>query len=250
MSTYDDFIHISTGEPKVSSWPGSSVSREFFDNSKGLRVFTEGVIVDAIVKNHPNHHLTIPVGQPAFLAFAHSSDEASVTPTPDQSIIERYYLPPARRTDDNKHINVAQIPVFAVYNYTFKGTAFLLYIVHSIDFYPLDNYFLLTPLENGSGASVALAQAKADELVNAITNWQEDLHGEVLVFDQGFWSKNKDLFDNIQKANWEDVILDKERKDTIINDVLGFFNSGKRYAEYGVPWKVSSVILLEKSPFG
>ena len=248
MSTYDDFIHVSTGDPKVSRWPGgSSVSRDYFDNSKGLRVFTEGAITDSIAKNHPKHHITNVAGQPALLGFAEVTEGVSASPTTDQSIIQRYYLPPARRIGDTKGVDVALAPVFAVYDYKYKDTEFLLYIVRGQDVYLTTTSFLLTPLIDDSSASLELAEAKADELLKAVAQWNEDLHGEVLVFDQGIWRKNKELYDNVQKANWEDVILDKEKKDTIMDDVLGFFKSGERYAEYGVPWKVSNGNVLNVS---
>jgi hypothetical protein len=67
------------------------------------------------------------------------------------------------------------------------------------------------------------------------------------VFDQGFWQKNRELWQNIQKSNWEDVILEKGKKEAIIEDVIGFFDSESRYSEFGVPWKVS-VCRLPKTP--
>ena len=72
----------------------------------------------------------------------------------------------------------------------------------------------------------------------SFARWQMELHGEVLVFDQGYWSPNKELWENVQKSNWADVILEKEKKETIIEDVIGFFDAEDRYAEFGVPWKV------------
>jgi hypothetical protein len=33
--------------------------------------------------------------------------------------------------------------------------------------------------------------------------------------------------------------LEKEKKEAIIEDVIGFFDSESRYSEFGVPWKVS-----------
>jgi transitional endoplasmic reticulum ATPase len=52
------------------------------------------------------------------------------------------------------------------------------------------------------------------------------------------WQKNSELWQNVQKSNWEDVILEKSKKDAIIEDVIGFFNGEKKYQEFGVPWKV------------
>jgi len=45
------------------------------------------------------------------------------------------------------------------------------------------------------------------------------------------------LWKNVQKAEWEDVILGKEKKEAIVEDVIGFFDAEKRYEEFNVPWK-------------
>jgi len=31
--------------------------------------------------------------------------------------------------------------------------------------------------------------------------------------------------------------LEREKKESIIDDVIGFFNAESRYSEFGVPWK-------------
>lgn len=69
-------------------------------------------------------------------------------------------------------------------------------------------------------AEVASAEQKADELISGQARFAEELHGEVLVFDQGYWQKSRELYQNIQKANWEDVILAKERKKAIISTLF------------------------------
>ena len=126
---------------------------------------------------------------------------------------------------------------FASYDYTFKGTKFLLYVVNgNAGPYSTVTYnYILTDISKAT--SEVLAQGLADELIKAATSWGLELHNEVLIFDQGFWQPNKELWQNIQKSNWEDVILDQEKKDTIIDDVTGFFDAEDRYAEFNVPWK-------------
>lgn len=34
------------------------------------------------------------------------------------------------------------------------------------------------------------------------------------------------------------MILEKSKKEAIIEDVIGFFNAEEKYQEFGVPWKV------------
>ena len=88
-----------------------------------------------------------------------------------------------------------------------------------------------------------MSQNKADDLIAAAASWTQELHDEVLVFDQGYWQKNKELWQNVQKASWDDVILKKARKEAIIEEVMGFFSAEEKYKEFNVPWKVFRSIL-------
>jgi len=57
------------------------------------------------------------------------------------------------------------------------------------------------------------------------------------VFDQGMWQKDKELWKSVQKATWDDVILEEDRKTSLIKDIDGFFNGEANYKEFAVPWK-------------
>jgi transitional endoplasmic reticulum ATPase len=245
----DEFVHISTGPGGGGPSPWASVSQDFFNNTKGLRTYTEGYIVASIRQKHPNCHLTISPGYNLNLpGFADSRDDATYSPHIDakDTMVERIFMPPARRYNDEMGGSFVDRVLFACYDYTFKGNEFLVYIVdgHDGQFHQSYNYILIEEPKDGNLAS---AQKKVDELLAEAVKWSQDLHGEVYVFDQGFWQKNKDLWQNIQKSNWEDVILENEKKDAIIEDVIGFFDSESRYQEFGVPWKASKYRLDRKT---
>jgi transitional endoplasmic reticulum ATPase len=57
------------------------------------------------------------------------------------------------------------------------------------------------------------------ELVLSAGLYASDLHDEILVFDQGFWQKNHNLWVEIQKADWKDVILTQDFKDQLHKDM-------------------------------
>ena len=67
--------------------------------------------------------------------------------------------------------------------------------------------------------------------------WNHELHDEIYVFDGGFWQKSKELWEAVQKARWEDVILDEKMKTAIISDVENFFDNKETYERLKVPWK-------------
>lgn len=72
-------------------------------------------------------------------------------------------------------------------------------------------------------------------LANGI--WRNKLHNEIWVFNQGFWSKDAALYAEVQKANWDDVILKEDFKKNLQKDVFGFFTSEELYKKLGIPWK-------------
>ena len=74
----------------------------------------------------------------------------------------------------------------------------------------------------------------ADKLIKACGKWSRDLHEEIYVFDGGRWCKNHGLWTAVQQASWDDVILDPSMKETLVNDVHGFFDSRAVYEEYSV----------------
>jgi transitional endoplasmic reticulum ATPase len=66
------------------------------------------------------------------------------------------------------------------------------------------------------------------------------LHDEIWVFNQGIWRKDPGLWQEVQKADWKDVILDEDFKTTLQKDVFGFFSSERVYLDLQIPWKVLS----------
>lgn len=78
-----------------------------------------------------------------------------------------------------------------------------------------------------------------DELILAASKWCTEVHMEIYVFDSGRWSKNKELWNSVQKATWNEVILDSAMKKKLIDDIEGFFDRRDAYKQFAVPWKAS-----------
>jgi transitional endoplasmic reticulum ATPase len=76
-------------------------------------------------------------------------------------------------------------------------------------------------------------------LLLAVGVWHDALHNEIFVFNQGYWQKDAALYREIQKADWNDIILDETFKSALQKDVDGFFTSESVYHELSIPWKVS-----------
>ena len=70
----------------------------------------------------------------------------------------------------------------------------------------------------------------------AVCRWNMELHGEVLVYNGG-WYKDENLFQDIKGATFDNLILRGNLKQEIRDDLVQFFASRALYEEYGIPWK-------------
>lgn len=77
----------------------------------------------------------------------------------------------------------------------------------------------------------------AESFFTAVCNWNSEIRDEVLVFEDGDWAKNTDLFQAIKSATFDNLILENTLKQDIQDDLNNFFASRETYETYGVPWK-------------
>lgn len=182
--------------------------------------------------------VTPDMGSQGLLHFA-SAGHATVTPihaesSPLPSSLQwTTYIEPARHSDDDGFQNkgsIGQRLLFGKFLYTWNSHEFIVYLADGRDgaeSYPeVTNYYVLGPDRN-----------KINDLILAIGVWASDLHDEILVFDDGYWSRNGDLWQSVSKATWDAVILDKDMKKALIEDHLNFFTSRKTYKDLQVGWK-------------
>lgn len=141
----------------------------------------------------------------------------------------RLYAPPARRLDGGNGA-LGELPIFSKYIYRWSGHEFIVYFVDGRDGnsnYPqIRNYYILSSESH-----------LVDRLIMQAGKWSDDLHEEILVFDQGAWQKSKELYASVRDARWENVILDEGMKKAVIEDHLSFFRSRDTYTGLKVPWK-------------
>ncbi|MEO1402589.1 MAG: ATP-binding protein [Cyanobacteria bacterium J06635_1] len=84
---------------------------------------------------------------------------------------------------------------------------------------------------------LADSNAVADEFFATVCRWNSDVRDEVMVFEGGLWHKSRDLFESIQSATLDNLILAGSLKEDIYADVEHFFSAKAMYTEYNVPWK-------------
>jgi AAA+ superfamily predicted ATPase len=90
---------------------------------------------------------------------------------------------------------------------------------------------------------VAEAKEVAENFFSAVCEWCSEVRAEILVFDQGEWSKSEELFKAIKAASFDNLILPRSLKEEIRTDLQNFFASREVYEKYGIPWK-RGVILI------
>lgn len=123
---------------------------------------------------------------------------------------------------------------FAKYNYKWGSEYFIVYIVSMA--YQQLQYILKEPAE---GETVMSCNGVTDKLIYTVGVWEKPDETDdryVYVYD-GWWQASRRLYDEIQKANWDDVILNEEMKKTITSLMHKFFDSEDIYKDLGVPWK-------------
>ena len=84
---------------------------------------------------------------------------------------------------------------------------------------------------------IAETQSVGEKFLHAVCEWSSEVRSEILVFDDGWWEKDEDLFKAIKSASFENLILPDELKQGVINDFDRFIASRAAYQEYNIPWK-------------
>jgi hypothetical protein len=90
---------------------------------------------------------------------------------------------------------------------------------------------------------VAETEAMAEAFYTAVCQWSAMPHAEVLVFEQGTWRKDGQLFAAIQLSNFANLVLAPGLKESLQADVTQFFSSREVYSGYRVPWKRGILLL-------
>src|SRR5262249_50983977 len=119
----------------------------------------------------------------------------------DSSVLRwRLYTPNSRRGLPG---SLGDADSFAKYKYTWMSEEFIVYSI--IVNYNTVFYILKEP-DKDAGENTLSHCAKTDKLLLAIGEYADALHHEILVYD-GYWGKSAALWEEVQKTNWDDVVL-------------------------------------------
>ena len=83
----------------------------------------------------------------------------------------------------------------------------------------------------------------AEEFFYDVCEWNSEVRGEVLVFEDGDWEKSKDLYSAIKSATFDNLILRESLKQDIQDDFARFFAAREVYEQHGIPWKRGALFI-------
>ncbi|KAI5370848.1 putative AAA+ ATPase domain, ATPase, AAA-type, core [Septoria linicola] len=221
---------ITAGASTRPSGPRNPTSQRYFNHSSANRVNTDVVLVESIRAEYPELHLTVvPTRGCDILGYA-AAGHAGVSPVGNAKdrLSWRLYVPPSSRLNGKGY--TGDVVKFGKWLVDWRGKEFIVYIADGRDgsgAYPdvVNQYILSSSVE------------ATNTLVLEAGSWGNTLHNEIWVFDGGFWQKSAELFSSVQKASWDDVILDENTKRVIRDDVENFYDSRETYEKLKVPWK-------------
>ena len=83
----------------------------------------------------------------------------------------------------------------------------------------------------------------AEEFFDAVCAWGCEVRGEILVFHDGYFEKDKQLFESIKNTTFDSLVLPGSLKQQIQNDFQQFLESREVYEQYKIPWKRGAIFI-------
>jgi chromosomal replication initiation ATPase DnaA len=90
---------------------------------------------------------------------------------------------------------------------------------------------------------VADSQKLAEEFLSEVCEWSCEVRGEILVYQHGCFEKDKELYEAIKNATFDNLILRDSLKDEIQSDFTQFFDSREIYERYNIPWRRGALFI-------
>ena len=83
----------------------------------------------------------------------------------------------------------------------------------------------------------------AESFFDAVCDFSCEVRGEILVYQNGCFEKDKELFKSIKNATFSNLILNADFKSELENDFSRFFESREVYERYNIPWKRGALFI-------
>ncbi|KAI9448003.1 P-loop containing nucleoside triphosphate hydrolase protein [Lactarius indigo] len=216
----DAFIKVSFQEDKE----GDPLLGHWIDQGSAKHSSPLVLLSQLLQKIYPNHSLVVT--QDYRLDILAFPDVHAQPISPSDLITNAFFASLPKNAGPVPGILFDSVE-YGAFKAFWQGKAFILYIMRwPQGFGVATEHFILH-----EGPDTA-----ARELLLAAGVWSDQLHNEIWVYNQG-WMKNASLWQEIQKASWDAVILEEDFKRALKKDVFGFFSSKDTYKGLSLPWK-------------
>ena len=167
-----------------------------------------------------------------FLRFASAGYASAVLDIVDEDVQRyRYFLAGSARLGIPDEL--VESRTFAKYTYTWGTEYFIVYVVQIG--YQQMQYILKEP---GEGETIMDRNGVTDSLIATIGDWQKPVDEKyIYLYDSGFWQQSRKLYEQVERSEWKDVILNDDMKKTVTELMHKFFDSKDIYKDLRVPWK-------------
>ena len=228
MSTFEPFTFV-----QASTDIAKDGYTDYVDLLSAKAVGIDVQFTARLRREHPELTLTaVPANNVSLVLFARLGfATAELDLEHDTAIRMRGYVRPGPKGEPSALGEAVQ---YARYNYKFGDEYFLLYWVQ-IGYVPMQ-YVLKEP--RGHVETPATGSVLTDKLLQAAGDaiFASDRKSGIWVFDR-YWQKSLVLYEEVEKASWDKVILDEKMKESLTQVTDKFFDSKKVYEDLGVPWK-------------
>ncbi|WWD17605.1 hypothetical protein CI109_102046 [Kwoniella shandongensis] len=215
--------------------PPKSAYDIYIKHFSAPRSGTEVFLYDEISSLFPNLSVTITQNYNFDLKrYAKESPESVVFKHLDnlQAVSKVQYRRPKRRRDGEGQLRDEVI--FGGWDLTWRGKDFKI---------------ILAKWKEVMGQQVTQWHVIVDDaeearnLIQTVSAYCSTPRNVIWVFEQGQWRPEHSLWDAVQKASWDDVVIDPELKRQIQQDYQSFFNAEDIFKDLGVPWKRGMILL-------
>jgi hypothetical protein len=83
----------------------------------------------------------------------------------------------------------------------------------------------------------------AEAFFSAVCIWNSSVEETIMVFQDGYWQKSRDLYLAIQRATLDTLVLGGTLKEDLYRDLAAFFDARPIYERAGVAWKRGVVLI-------
>lgn len=90
---------------------------------------------------------------------------------------------------------------------------------------------------------VADDQNVAERFLDVVCKWSCEVRGEILVFHDGAFEKDKQLFESIKSATFDNLVLPPSLKQQVQTDFSQFLASREVYEQFRIPWKHGALFI-------